>query len=208
MLQIDERRYWYMADEQLLCLIEAKDPAALSVIYERHSRPAYSLALRMLAEKHSAEELVQEAFLKVWRYAGSYRAERGSARVWILSIVHNQAIDFLRRKARQQSTHERYEALTAKSVQHSEAFEHTCSSLSRARVRQALETLPKEQLQTLELIYFHEHTHTDSAVTGATAWHCKGPYTAGPETDERLLRSLCKCGAWLRLFRDRGIYFL
>ena len=66
---------------------------AFGVLYDRHSRAAYSLAYRMMGEKAAAEDLVQEALLKVWRSADSYQAERGSVRTWMLSIVHNRGID-------------------------------------------------------------------------------------------------------------------
>ena len=69
------------------------DAWAFAGLYDRHSRAAYSLAYRMMGDRQAAEDLVQEAFLGVWRAAGSYRAERGSVRTWILSIVHQRDID-------------------------------------------------------------------------------------------------------------------
>ena len=101
-----------------------------STLYDRHSRLAYSLACRMMRERQAAEDLVQEAFLKVWRSAGNYRAKRGSARTWILSMVHSQGIDRLRRTASRQRAQERFETSAAK-AQPSEAFEDTWSSLRR-----------------------------------------------------------------------------
>lgn len=162
MAEVNGRGYLYMADEELISSIEAGDPRALTVLYDRHSRPAYSLACRMVRRRQAAEDLVQEAFLKVWRFAGDYRVERGSARTWILSIVHNQSIDRLRREATRQRTQERFEALATK-TQPSEAFEQTWSSLRRDGVREALEMLPREQLEILELVYFRDHTHKEIA---------------------------------------------
>lgn len=85
--EIKNRRYPYMVDEDLISLVEAGDPEAFAALYDRHIRLAYSLARRMMREQQAAEEVVQEAFLKVWRSAGNYRAERGSARTWILSMA-------------------------------------------------------------------------------------------------------------------------
>jgi RNA polymerase sigma-70 factor (ECF subfamily) len=90
------RQYLLLADEDLISLVEARDVQAFAALYDRHSRAAYSLAYRMMGERQAAEDLVQDAFLKVWRAAGSYRAERGSVRTWLLSIVHNRGIDQLR----------------------------------------------------------------------------------------------------------------
>jgi RNA polymerase sigma-70 factor (ECF subfamily) len=67
------------------------------VVYDRHSAPAFSLAYRMVGTRNAAEDVVQEAFLSLWRAADRYDATRGSVRTWILGIVHNRAIDALRR---------------------------------------------------------------------------------------------------------------
>lgn len=160
--KVKERRYPYMADEDLISLIEAGDPGALTVLYDRHSRIAYSLAHRIMRERQAAEGVVQEAFLKVWRSAGNYRAERGSARSWILSMVHSRGIDQLRRAASRQRAQYRFEVSTTK-VQPSEAFEQTWCSIRQEGVREALNTLPGEQLEILELAYVRDHTHREIA---------------------------------------------
>lgn len=155
-----------LADEDLIRLVETGDPEALASLYDRHSRAAYSLARRMTRERQAAEDLVQEAFLKVWRSAGSYRAERGSTRNWILCIVYSLGVDRLRRTERRRRAQDRFEAqseVQAAKVQPSEAFEQTWSSLKREELREALKTLPSEQLGLLELAYFHGCTHTEIA---------------------------------------------
>jgi len=124
------RRYLLLADEDLLSLVERRDPDAFAALYDRHSRAAYSLAYRMMGERQAAEDLVQDAFLKVWRSAGSYRAERGSVRTWILSILHNRGIDQLRAQASRLRTRERLEASSEK-TQPSEAFSETLRSSQR-----------------------------------------------------------------------------
>jgi RNA polymerase sigma-70 factor (ECF subfamily) len=74
------RQYLLLADENLMSLISDGDAEAFSGLYDRHGRAGYSLASRMMGERHAAEDLVQEVFLQVWRAAGSYRTERGSVR--------------------------------------------------------------------------------------------------------------------------------
>src|SRR4029450_10565771 len=81
-----------LADEDLLTLVERGDADAFEVIYERHSRVPFSLAFRLLGGRPSAEGLVQDAFLAVWRGAGSYSSTRGSVRNWLLSILHNRGV--------------------------------------------------------------------------------------------------------------------
>jgi RNA polymerase sigma-70 factor, ECF subfamily len=158
-----ERQYLLFADEDLISLVEANDDAqAFATLYDRHSRPAYSLAYRMMGERQSAEDLVQDAMLKVWRGAGSYRAERGSVRTWLLSIVHNRGIDQLRVLGRYRRTQEKIEA-TAQKTQPSEAFAQSWANFQREQVREALSTLPEEQLKILELAYFSGYTHVEIA---------------------------------------------
>jgi RNA polymerase sigma-70 factor (ECF subfamily) len=151
-----------LADEDLISLVAQGDAEALAVLYDRHSRAAYSLAYRMMGERQAAEDLVQDAFLKVWRSATSYRAGRGSVRTWLLSIVHNRGIDQLRSLASRRRTQEKIEASAPKS-QPSEAFAESWRNSQREQVREALKTLPKEQLKILELAYFSGYTHVEIA---------------------------------------------
>jgi RNA polymerase sigma-70 factor (ECF subfamily) len=156
------RQYLLLADEDLISLVAQGDDEAFAVLYDRHVRAAYSLAYRMMGEHHAAEDLVQDAFLKVWRSATSYRADRGSVRTWLLSIVHNRGIDQLRSLASRRRTQEKIEAFAPKS-QPSEAFAQSWRNSQREQVREALGTLPKEQLKILELAYFSGYTHVEIA---------------------------------------------
>jgi RNA polymerase sigma-70 factor (ECF subfamily) len=105
-----KRQYLLLADEELISLLVEGDAEAFGVLYDRHARAAYSLAYRMMGEKQAAEDLVQDALLKVWRGAASYRTERASVRTWVLSIVHNRGIDQLRSLASRRRTQEKVEA--------------------------------------------------------------------------------------------------
>jgi RNA polymerase sigma-70 factor (ECF subfamily) len=154
------RHYLILADEDLISLVEAADAEAFATLYDRHSRAAFSLAYRMMGERQAAEDLAQDAFLKVWRSASSYRAERGSVRTWILSIVHNRGIDQLRTQASWRRTQDKIEASAPRS-QPSEAFAETWRNSQRDQVREALNTLPPEQLTILELAYFSGYTHVE-----------------------------------------------
>ncbi len=154
----------FLADEDLISLVqETRNSEAFATLYDRHSRPAYSLAYRIIGEKHAAEDIVQEAFLKIWRAAaGSYRSERASVRTWLLAIVHNRAIDQLRSSASRRRTQERIEASSPR-VQPSEAFTESWRNVQREQVREALRGLPKEQLKVVELAYFSGYTHVEIA---------------------------------------------
>ena len=154
------RQYLILADEDLISLVEAADADAFATLYDRHSRAAFSLAYRMMGERQASEDLAQDAFLKVWRAASSYRAGRGSVRTWILSIVHNRGIDQLRSHASRLRTQDKIEA-SAPRFQPSEAFAETWRNSQRDQVREALNTLPPEQLKILELAYFSGYTHVE-----------------------------------------------
>jgi RNA polymerase sigma-70 factor, ECF subfamily len=157
-----KRQYLLLADEDLISLVQADDTQAFAALYDRHGRAAYSLAYRMMGERQAAEDVVQESFLKVWRAAASYRLERGSVRTWLLSIVHNRGIDQLRSTASRQRMQQKVEA-SAPRFQPSEAFSESWRNSQRDQVREALRTLPQEQLKILELAYFSGYTHVEIA---------------------------------------------
>src|SRR5688500_633965 len=85
-------------DDVLMTGLAAQDLGALATLYDRYGRLAYTLAYRILGEAEAAEDAVHDAYLLAWRGAASYRKERGSARGWLLSIVHHRSVDVLRRK--------------------------------------------------------------------------------------------------------------
>jgi RNA polymerase sigma-70 factor (ECF subfamily) len=173
------KQYVLLADEDLISLVAQSDAQAFAILYDRHSRAAYSLAYRMMGDKHAAEDLLQDAFLKVWRGATSYRTERGSLRTWILSIVHNRGIDQLRSTASRRRTQEKVEASSPIS-QPSEAFAATWRNTQREQVREALGTLPEEQLNILELAYFSGYTHVEiSELLGLPLGTVKGRMRLG-----------------------------
>jgi RNA polymerase sigma-70 factor (ECF subfamily) len=156
------QQYLLLSDEDLISLVNNDEPEALAALYDRHSRMAYSLAYRMMGERQATEDLVQDVFIKVWRSVGGYRVERGSVRTWILSIVHNRGVDLLRSRASRRRTQDKIEASAARS-EPSEAFSETWRNTQGEKVREALNTLPQEQLKILKLAYFSGYTHLEIA---------------------------------------------
>src|SRR5262249_35257469 len=77
-----------LADEELMHVVQNGDPRAFEVLYDRHGGAAFSLAYRMVGKRAVAEDIVQEAFLSIWRSKVRYERERGSVRTWVLGIVH------------------------------------------------------------------------------------------------------------------------
>jgi RNA polymerase sigma-70 factor (ECF subfamily) len=151
------------ADEDLMQLVRSGDARAFEMIYERHASAAFSLAYRMVGSRVGAEEVSQEAFLNIWRSGGRYDRKKGSVRTWVLGIVHHRAIDYLRRAV----VHDRRRASDEGMEERFEARERTETEVARrdeARtVRSAIETLPPDQCQVIELAYFGGFTHTEIA---------------------------------------------
>jgi RNA polymerase sigma-70 factor (ECF subfamily) len=144
-------------DEELIAAIQGRDVRALELLYDRHRVLAYSLALRSLGNPADAEDVVQEAFLNVWRAAGTFRRDRSTPRSWILSIVHHRAIDKLRgRKSRVQPVALEEGMNVPDSA---DVWRDVAGKLDSDDVRQALRELPAEQRQTIELAYFEGYTH-------------------------------------------------
>ena len=136
---------------------------AFEAIYDRHSGAAFSLAYRMTGTHATAEEVVQDTFLALWRANARYDRTRGSVRTWILGIVRNRAIDALRRGA----VHDRRRASDEGLDERFEARERTddeAAGRADAReVRDAMGVLPPDQLKVIELAYFGGFTHSEIA---------------------------------------------
>jgi RNA polymerase sigma-70 factor (ECF subfamily) len=152
-----------LADEELMGLVAGNDADAFEVVLERHSDAAFSLAYRICGRRSAAEDVAQEAFLAVWRSATRYDRTRGSVRTWALGIVHNRAIDALRRSG----AHDRRRASDEGIEQTLEAPERTdAQALQNAasrEIRQALDALPDDQRRVIELAYFGGFTHVEIA---------------------------------------------
>src|SRR3954470_14931715 len=152
-----------LADEELMQLVRRGTAEAFEVIYERHSTAAFSLAYRMCGSRAGAEDVVQEAFLSMWRSGSRYDRARGSVRTWVLGIVHNRAIDHLRRS----SVHDKRRASDEGLEERFAARERTDVEAARREeagfVRAALDELPPEQCKVIELAYFGGFTHTEIA---------------------------------------------
>ena len=152
-----------LADEDLMQLVQRGDPRAFELVYDRHSGAAFSLAYRMVGRGNVAEDVVQEAFLSIWRSGARYERARGSVRTWVLGIVHHRAIDALRRH----TVHDKRRSSDEGIEERFEAKERTDVEAARRdearEVRSALATLPPEQSRVIELAYFGGFTHTEIA---------------------------------------------
>jgi len=134
--------------------------ASLEALYDAHHRQAIGLAYRMLGDLGDAEEAVQEVFLAAWRAGHTYDPQRGSTRTWLLSMVRNRCIDVLRARQRRPS---QPLADTFDPPDASDVPAEAVSNVTAASAREALEQLPPEQKQAIELAYFAGLSHTEIA---------------------------------------------
>jgi RNA polymerase sigma-70 factor (ECF subfamily) len=144
-------------------LVRRGDARAFEAIYDRHGAAAFSLAYRIAGNRPAAEDIVQEAFLSVWRSSVRYQPERGNLRSWLLSVVHNRAIDWLRRSV-SQTRHQG----DAEGIEEREAAPELTDVEALRRdeartIRSAMERLPADQLRVVELAYFGGFTHSQIA---------------------------------------------
>ena len=153
-----------LADEDLMVLVERKDPAAFEVLYDRHGGAAYSLAHRIVGSSEAAEDVVQESFLSIWRSRAHFDSARGSVRSWTLGVVRNRSIDSLRRQSGKAPKLDfdddaTLEAQDSGELTDAEAIRRDTAS----RVRGALRELPEEQCEVIGLAYFGGFTHSEIA---------------------------------------------
>jgi RNA polymerase sigma factor (sigma-70 family) len=148
------------ADALLLERIAGGDQDAVAELYDRHSRRAYALALRVTADPTLAEDAVQEAFCAIWRRAGSFRHSRGSATSWVLALVHHKSVDVVRREqARRRPV--RPDQLEGPEPVTPEQQVLAIDEGQRARL--ALGRLPEEQQRLLSMLYLDGLTQREVA---------------------------------------------
>ena len=154
-----------LTDEALLNAIAGGAVWAMESLYERYSRILYSLAYRMVADHQVAEDLLQDAFLSVWRRATSYSLQMGAARSWLISILHHRTIDYLRRARRRSTIQEVLLEDTEldESTASPDVWDEAWRSVKNSHVRAALMKIPTEQRLVIELAYFQGWTHTEIA---------------------------------------------
>ena len=153
------------ADEQIIQRVVAGDQQALGELYDRWSKPAFSLARRVCADEGLAEDVVQEVFIAFWREPGRFDPARGAFGSWLLTLVHHKAVDAVRRES----------AIRRRTVPAAEdgeewsvapgpgADQAALGAVVAGQVRDALGRLPNEQREALALAYYGGYTQREVA---------------------------------------------
>jgi RNA polymerase sigma-70 factor (ECF subfamily) len=155
------------ADRQVLVDLGEGRLDALETLYDRYRAMAYAIALRITADPTLAEDVVQDAFLGVWRHAERYAEGRGSVKTWLLAIVHHRAIDAVRRR-RPASELPDPELPAPPQLVVADVWPEVVGRLDAVEVRAAMATLPDAQREAIELAYWGGLSQTEIAErTGA-----------------------------------------
>jgi len=151
-------------DATLVQRLLQRDVRAFEELYDRHSRIVYGLVLRILQQAATAEEVVQDIFLQLWRNASQYDGSRGPFLPWLLTLARNRALDHLRLKSeRQRRREDQPEELPPVAVSAPD-FEGKLDDQRRAvRLRELMSALQPQQKRAIELAYFEGLSHSEIA---------------------------------------------
>jgi len=155
-------RFRRLGDEELIRLAAELDAGAFEVLYERHHVLAFSFAARIVGSRDRAQDVVQEAFLNLWREAGRYDPKRGLVRSWLMTMVHNRGIDSVRRLSTRERVQAEAEILprpTSSDVTSAQAYARD----ETQTIRGALQELPEDQRRVIELAFYGGWTQGEIA---------------------------------------------
>jgi RNA polymerase sigma-70 factor, ECF subfamily len=179
------------SDRELADGLSSGQPEAFADLYDRYGELAYQTALRVVRDPTTAEDVVQDCFLKFWRMRSRFDAQRGSFRTWVVSAVRNRSIDYLRgRHAHERQEHPIPEHARARG-RGSNPWREVASLMARTALEEALSNLPGEQREAVELAYLIGHSNPQIAeITGVPLSTVKGRLRLGRRKLHSCLQAL------------------
>jgi RNA polymerase sigma-70 factor, ECF subfamily len=161
-------------DARLAERIRAGDQDALGELYDRYASIALAVALRVVADREEAEDLVHDAFVAVWRKIGRFDPSRGSLRAWLMTVVRNRAIDRVRARRPRIDVDDADERSLLRTGPNP-TWEAALESASALELRAAMASLPAEQRTAVQLAYFEGYTYREVAeITGVPSGTAHG----------------------------------
>ena len=149
-------------DSGLVARMQRRDPQALAELYDRYGRVTFSLILRVVRDTGIAEDLVQETFLRVWNRVNGFDAQKGSIGPWLLAVARNRAIDYLRSAVGRDRNAVEYEETDHPSL-YCDMEKDILASDKARRIKSAIDKLPANYRQVIELAYFEGLSQTEMA---------------------------------------------
>jgi RNA polymerase sigma-70 factor (ECF subfamily) len=166
-------------DARLADRIRAGEAQALGELYDRYAGTALAVALRVVADRTEAEDVVHDAFVAIWRKIDRFDAGRGSLRAWLMTVVRNRALDRVRARRASVDVDDADERSLLRTGPNP-TWEDALRRTSAAEVRTALGALPDEQRRALELAYLEGYTYRQVAeVTGVAPGTAAGRLRLG-----------------------------
>lgn len=150
-------------DRDLVRRLASGDEGAFQALFRRYASLAKGVAMRLVRQAFMAEEIVQEAFLALWRDPAAYREELGSFRGWLLSTVHHRAVDMVRREEAQRRRAGAPQREATEDVGQTVVEEFHLEE-TKVRIREAMQDLPEAQRQIIEMMYFEGKTQSAIAL--------------------------------------------
>ena len=155
-----------MADEALLARVAQGDRQAVALLFERHQLKVYRFVLRLVADKASAEDIVSEVFIELWRHAARFEG-RARLSTWMLAIARNKAVSAMRRRIDQPLDDAMAETIPDRAATAQETLEATERS---AALRRCLAQLSPAHREIIDLVYYHERSVEEvAAIVGVSA---------------------------------------
>lgn len=145
------------SDSALMTLVRSGDETAFGALYDRHAHIVYAVALRVLGNTGSAEDVLQDVFMQLWRKPGAFDASRGNLAAWLAVIARHRSIDLLRRRRPETDIEE---VIVSDGLDLGRAAE---ASVLAGKARKLMEHLSREQSQALEMAFFQGMTHSEIA---------------------------------------------
>jgi len=149
-------------DSGLVARMQRRDPQALAELYDRYGRVVFSLILRVVRDTGIAEDLVQETFMRVWNRVNGFDAQKGSIGPWLLAVARNRAIDYLRSAVGRDRNAVEYEETDHPSL-YCDMEKDILASDKARRIKSAIDKLPANYRQVIELAYFEGLSQTEMA---------------------------------------------
>ena len=150
-------------DEELLALVIQRQESALGMLYDRYGKLIYTVALRITGDRETAEEAVQDVFQNVWQAAGSFQPGLGHFSSWLLGIARHRAIDVMRSKRERARAREQMFDPSFPAADQTDIESDVARSMLRDSMRAALQELPANQRQAIELAYYGDLTRAEIA---------------------------------------------
>ena len=145
-------------DTKIVALLRQDDKSAVSLLYDNYSDALFGVILRIVNQEALAEEILQDTFLKIWKYRESYDESKGRFFTWMLNIARNTAIDQTRLKSFSQKNQDLDNVVSIIDSREQENF-----NVDAIGIRELIEKLPEEHRSIIDLVYFKGFTHIEAS---------------------------------------------